>query len=225
MREKSKAYSAGVATQADDAKYKLKCKELKSKVAEIEEDNTKLHLKILKSKKNIHRLRIQRAILYDRLQSSATPSNPYKLSSKDVDGVAVPPPPPPTVAATAPVPVPVASTSSTQLPPPPQPQPQPPAPAPQPAPTTINPQAMQSLPSLPPPAQNGTPLAPTPPIHIPSQHPAFNTTHIPAPVPPPPPVAVAAGAGAMPPPPAPPATVLPTQVQLQADPMQIDRVA
>lgn len=91
---------------ADDAKYKSKYKELKVKIAEIEEvhtlpsrlsrpaqagtdpapaslpspqDNTKLQLRILKSKKNISRLRIERAILYDRLQSSAQPTNPFAL--------------------------------------------------------------------------------------------------------------------------------------------------
>ncbi|GAA5855505.1 hypothetical protein JCM8547_007862 [Rhodosporidiobolus lusitaniae] len=78
---KSKAYSTPVATQADDAKYRSKYKELKGKVQEIEEDNTKLSVKILKSKKTIQRLRIERAILYDRLQQTTAPTNPYALSS------------------------------------------------------------------------------------------------------------------------------------------------
>lgn len=34
---------------------------------------------MLKSKKNIQRLRVERAILYDRLQSSAQPTNPFAL--------------------------------------------------------------------------------------------------------------------------------------------------
>ncbi|GAA6058635.1 hypothetical protein JCM10212_004046 [Sporobolomyces blumeae] len=78
---KSKAYSNPISTQADDAKYRNKYKELKVKVHEIEEDNTKLSVQILKSKKAIQRLRIQRAILYDRLQNTAAPTNPYALSS------------------------------------------------------------------------------------------------------------------------------------------------
>ncbi|GAA5873565.1 hypothetical protein JCM1840_005962 [Sporobolomyces johnsonii] len=78
---KSKAYSNPLATQADDAKYKSKYKELKAKVQEIEEDNTKLSMRILRSKKAIQRLRIERAILYDRLQSNTAPSNPFALSS------------------------------------------------------------------------------------------------------------------------------------------------
>ncbi|GAA5975971.1 hypothetical protein JCM10908_005342 [Rhodotorula pacifica] len=76
-----KAYGSGVATQADDAKYRQKYGELKRKLAEVEEDNTKLSVKILRSKKAIQRLRIERAILYDRLQSTVAPTNPYALSS------------------------------------------------------------------------------------------------------------------------------------------------
>ncbi|GAA5868382.1 hypothetical protein JCM3774_003274 [Rhodotorula dairenensis] len=78
---KSKAYSSGVATQADDAKYRQKYGELKKKLVQVEEDNTKLSVKILRSKKAIQRLRIERAILYDRLQSTVAPTNPYALSS------------------------------------------------------------------------------------------------------------------------------------------------
>ncbi|GAA6025985.1 hypothetical protein JCM11491_000589 [Sporobolomyces phaffii] len=78
---KSKAYSNPVSTQADDVKYRTKYRELKTKVAEIEDDNTKLSVKILKSKKAIQRLRIERAILYDRLQKTTAPTNPYALSS------------------------------------------------------------------------------------------------------------------------------------------------
>ncbi|BGP01326.1 hypothetical protein RTG_01200 [Rhodotorula toruloides ATCC 204091] len=76
---KAKAYSNPVATQADDVKYRQKYKELKAKLAEIEEDNTKLSVRILKSKKAIQRLRIERSILYDRLQGTVAPTNPYAL--------------------------------------------------------------------------------------------------------------------------------------------------
>ncbi|GAA5976486.1 hypothetical protein JCM5350_001707 [Sporobolomyces pararoseus] len=78
---KSKAYSNPISSAADDVKYRTKYKELKVKVHEIEEDNTKLSVKILKSKKAIQRLRIERAILYDRLQNTTAPTNPYALSS------------------------------------------------------------------------------------------------------------------------------------------------
>ncbi|GAA5961001.1 hypothetical protein JCM3765_006498 [Sporobolomyces pararoseus] len=78
---KSKAYSNPISSAADDIKYRTKYKELKVKVHEIEEDNSKLSVKILKSKKAIQRLRIERAILYDRLQKTTAPTNPYALSS------------------------------------------------------------------------------------------------------------------------------------------------
>ncbi|KAH9965804.1 hypothetical protein BC827DRAFT_1153272 [Russula dissimulans] len=68
-RQKSKNYTQGIAAGAEDAKYKTKYRELKKKVREIEMDNDKLHIKILQSRKNIQRLRLERAILYERLSS------------------------------------------------------------------------------------------------------------------------------------------------------------
>lgn len=85
VKTKSKAYSSTVAIQGDAAKYRLKYKELKRKVREIEVENDKLHLKTLRIKRNIQRMRLERAILYERLEaeSQATPA------------VAAYPPPPP----------------------------------------------------------------------------------------------------------------------------------
>ncbi|GAC98444.1 hypothetical protein PHSY_006038 [Pseudozyma hubeiensis SY62] len=85
VKTKSKAYSSTVAIQGDAAKYRLKYKELKKKVREIEVENDKLHLKTLGIKRSIQRMRLERAILYERLEaeSQATPS------------VATYPPPPP----------------------------------------------------------------------------------------------------------------------------------
>ncbi|EST08709.2 hypothetical protein PSEUBRA_001790 [Kalmanozyma brasiliensis GHG001] len=75
VKTKSKAYSSTVAIQGDAAKYRLKYKELKKKVREIEVENDKLHLKTLGIKRNIQRMRLERAILYERLdaESRATP--------------------------------------------------------------------------------------------------------------------------------------------------------
>ena len=88
VKTKSKAYSSTVAIQGDAAKYRLKYKELKKKVREIEVENDKLHLKTLGIKRNIQRMRLERAILYERLEaeSQATPS---------VAAYAAPLPPPP----------------------------------------------------------------------------------------------------------------------------------
>jgi hypothetical protein len=79
-RQKSKSYTQGIAAGAEDAKYKTKYRELKKKVKEIEmvsqpdailysfpshshleQDNDKLQIKVLQSKRNIQRLRLERA--------------------------------------------------------------------------------------------------------------------------------------------------------------------
>ena len=80
-RQKSKNYTQGIAAGAEDAKYKTKYRELKKKVKEIEsvsqpddrlrlvgshtlqsqKDNDKLQIKILQSRRNIQRLRLERA--------------------------------------------------------------------------------------------------------------------------------------------------------------------
>ncbi len=94
VKTKSKAYSSTVAIQGDAAKYRLKYKELKKKVREIEVENDKLHLKTLGIKRNIQRMRLERAILYERLEaeSRATPgvaasypSAPPPLQHYEVD--------------------------------------------------------------------------------------------------------------------------------------------
>ncbi|EPQ59156.1 hypothetical protein GLOTRDRAFT_35241 [Gloeophyllum trabeum ATCC 11539] len=60
-RQKSRAYATAVAAGAEDIKYQLKYKELKRKVKEIEADNDKLYFKVLQAKKNIQRMRLERA--------------------------------------------------------------------------------------------------------------------------------------------------------------------
>ncbi|KAF8505891.1 hypothetical protein F5888DRAFT_1652630 [Russula emetica] len=60
-RQKSKNYTQGIAAGAEDAKYKTKYRELKKKVKDIETDNDKLQIKVLQSKRNIQRLRLERA--------------------------------------------------------------------------------------------------------------------------------------------------------------------
>lgn len=65
----SKAYSSHLAVQTDAAKYRGKYKELKLKVWQIEKENDKLHFKTLRIKRNIQRMRLERAILYERLEA------------------------------------------------------------------------------------------------------------------------------------------------------------
>ncbi|KAJ3529492.1 hypothetical protein NMY22_g8978 [Coprinellus aureogranulatus] len=58
---------------ADDAKYQAKYKELKRKVKDIETDNDKLHIKVLNAKLTIQRMKMERAILYERLSQPPSP--------------------------------------------------------------------------------------------------------------------------------------------------------
>ncbi|CAD6884196.1 unnamed protein product [Tilletia controversa] len=54
---------------SDVFRYRSKYKELKRKIREMETDNERLHLKTLRVKRNIQRMRLERAILYERLES------------------------------------------------------------------------------------------------------------------------------------------------------------
>ncbi|KAH7930661.1 hypothetical protein BV22DRAFT_1124696 [Leucogyrophana mollusca] len=73
-RQKNKTYATGIAAGVEDEKYQAKYKELRRKVKEIELDNDKLHFKVLQAKKSISRMKLERAVLYERL--SAVPPSP-----------------------------------------------------------------------------------------------------------------------------------------------------
>ncbi|KAA1070869.1 hypothetical protein PGT21_026203 [Puccinia graminis f. sp. tritici] len=64
---KSKAYSNPLPSMADEQRYGTKCHELRAKIREIERENQNTQLKILQSKKNVSRLRIERSVLYEAL--------------------------------------------------------------------------------------------------------------------------------------------------------------
>ncbi|KAG6903400.1 hypothetical protein C0995_005423 [Termitomyces sp. Mi166 len=87
----------GIAAGAEDAKYQTKYRELKRKVKEIETDNDKLHFKVLQAKRSIQRMKLERAILYERLASLASPSDPQTRHGPPVPIQAPPvvPVPPP----------------------------------------------------------------------------------------------------------------------------------
>ncbi|KAJ4479240.1 hypothetical protein J3R30DRAFT_2737127 [Lentinula aciculospora] len=85
-RTKSKppTHPMGITAGAEDVKYQAKYKELKRKVKEIEADNDKLHFKVLNAKRNIQRMKLERAILYDRLgqiSPSPIPNDRHSLST------------------------------------------------------------------------------------------------------------------------------------------------
>ncbi|KAG0200615.1 hypothetical protein BGX28_006347 [Mortierella sp. GBA30] len=53
----------------EDEKYKRKYKDLKRRVRGIEEDNDVLNLKLVRAKENIRRLRVERGLLFDKLDN------------------------------------------------------------------------------------------------------------------------------------------------------------
>jgi hypothetical protein len=61
--------SHGVAAGAEDSKYQTKYRDLKKKVKELEADNDRLHFKVLEARKNVTRMKLERAVLYERLCS------------------------------------------------------------------------------------------------------------------------------------------------------------
>ncbi|EGF98935.1 uncharacterized protein MELLADRAFT_79565 [Melampsora larici-populina 98AG31] len=69
---KSKAYANPLPSNADEQRYSAKCQELRTKIREIERENQIVQLKIVRSKKNIQRLRIERSVLYDALATITT---------------------------------------------------------------------------------------------------------------------------------------------------------
>ncbi|KAJ3521745.1 hypothetical protein NM688_g8975 [Phlebia brevispora] len=73
-KQRTKPFATNIPGGADDVKYQAKYKELKKKVKEIELDNDRLYLKLLLAKKNIRRMNLERAILYERL--AAVPPTP-----------------------------------------------------------------------------------------------------------------------------------------------------
>ncbi|OBZ76554.1 hypothetical protein A0H81_03851 [Grifola frondosa] len=73
-KQKQKQFVSGITAGVEDVKYQAKYKELKKKVKEIESDNDRLYFKLLLAKKNIRRMNLERAILYERL--AAVPPTP-----------------------------------------------------------------------------------------------------------------------------------------------------
>lgn len=67
LRQKQKPFAVGSAAGADDVIYQAKYKELKRKVKDIESDNDKLHIKVMNARVSIQRMKMERAILYERL--------------------------------------------------------------------------------------------------------------------------------------------------------------
>ncbi|KAF9909372.1 hypothetical protein EC991_008757 [Linnemannia zychae] len=80
----SKANNTQAAT-ADDIKYKRKYKDLKKRIRDIEDDNDVLNIKLSRARKNIHRLRVERSFLFDRLDQTEQTGHPSPSSSSTSD--------------------------------------------------------------------------------------------------------------------------------------------
>ncbi|KAF9021502.1 hypothetical protein BDZ89DRAFT_957400 [Hymenopellis radicata] len=61
FKAKQPHIGGGLAQESDNMKYMAKYKELKRKVRETELDNDKLHYKVLQAKRNIQRMKLERA--------------------------------------------------------------------------------------------------------------------------------------------------------------------
>jgi len=69
---------------ADDSAIKRKYKDLKKRVRDIEEDNDNLNLRLVKAKKHIYRLRLERSVLLERLERTADYLDDASDSNSDV---------------------------------------------------------------------------------------------------------------------------------------------
>lgn len=60
-KHKSKAYNSALAIRSDAAKYRAKYKDLKKQVLAVEAENDRMHATTLRHKRNIQRMRLERA--------------------------------------------------------------------------------------------------------------------------------------------------------------------
>ncbi|KAF9651067.1 hypothetical protein BDM02DRAFT_957269 [Thelephora ganbajun] len=82
----------GVAAGAEDQKYHAKYRDLKKKVKELETDNDRLHFKVLEARKNVVRMKLERAILYERLCAVPPTDDEAHRGVQDLP-ISLPPPP------------------------------------------------------------------------------------------------------------------------------------
>ncbi|KAL1761536.1 hypothetical protein FB107DRAFT_269140 [Schizophyllum commune] len=92
--------------QLTEPDYDSKCRDLKRKVEDIEAENDRLYLKVLHAKRNIQRMKLERAVLYERL--TTIPPSP-ELRDRPL-----PVPPPPVISHDPPVPPPPLPPPSPQ---------------------------------------------------------------------------------------------------------------
>ncbi|TFK20348.1 hypothetical protein FA15DRAFT_625528 [Coprinopsis marcescibilis] len=74
IRQKQKPFAISINAGAEDVRYQAKYKDLKRKVKDVETENDKLHSKVMNAKLTIQRMKMERAILYERL--ALAPNSP-----------------------------------------------------------------------------------------------------------------------------------------------------
>ncbi|KAK9245021.1 hypothetical protein V1506DRAFT_554268 [Lipomyces tetrasporus] len=77
--------------QSEEIKYRQKCKDLKKRIREIEEQNDVLTLRLARSKRAVQRMRLERAFLLEKLEERTF------LKVDDSEGSPSPPPSPPRI--------------------------------------------------------------------------------------------------------------------------------
>ncbi|KAK9351208.1 high mobility group box domain-containing protein [Lipomyces doorenjongii] len=77
--------------QSEEVKYRQKCKDLKNRIHEIEEQNDVLTLRLARSKRAVQRMRLERALLLEKLEERTF------LKVDDSEGSPSPPPSPPRI--------------------------------------------------------------------------------------------------------------------------------
>ncbi|KAK0537287.1 hypothetical protein OC834_000859 [Tilletia horrida] len=85
-----KAATQSLPELSDVFRYRSKYKELKRKIRDMEADNERIHLKTLRVKRNIQRMRLERAILYERLESDLAARQRQEGAPAGSLGLAVP---------------------------------------------------------------------------------------------------------------------------------------
>ncbi|KAK9477404.1 high mobility group box domain-containing protein [Lipomyces japonicus] len=76
---------------SEELKYRQKCKDLKKRIQDIEEQNDALTLRLSRSKRAVQRMRLERAFLLEKLEERTF------LKVDDSDGTPSPPPSPPRI--------------------------------------------------------------------------------------------------------------------------------
>ncbi|KAK9367453.1 hypothetical protein V1509DRAFT_626694 [Lipomyces kononenkoae] len=77
--------------QSEEIKYRQKCKDLKKRIREIEEQNDVLTLRLARSRRAVQRMRLERALLLEKLEERTF------LKVDDSEGSPSPPPSPPRI--------------------------------------------------------------------------------------------------------------------------------